>query len=91
MNPSCPPARHAASHPVRLAYVRLPPPVTQSLLGAVHFGASPAFPKGMIEVAAHTWVRVCPLWKTRAGIAGRAGFVHESNGKDGANQRCAWS
>ena len=54
MNSNRPYTQHAASHPVRLAYVQHMPQATQALLGEIHFGTSPALPNSTLYPVA--WV-----------------------------------
>lgn len=54
MNPTRPDRLDAASHPVGLAYVQRVPRAAQTLLGEIHFGASPALADSASHPAA--WV-----------------------------------
>jgi chorismate lyase / 3-hydroxybenzoate synthase len=89
MNPNRPDVRGAASHPVRLAYVQYVPQATQTLLGEIHFGASPALPDLMLHPAA--WVGMplldgaahIELWTSEQPVAaGRIGPLTFARNRD---------
>ena len=54
MNPKHPNTQHAASHPVRLAYVQRVAQATQAVFGVIHYGATPALADSALHPAA--WV-----------------------------------
>ena len=89
MNSKRPYTQHAASHPVRLAYVQHMPQATQALLGEIHFGTSPALPNSTLYPVA--WVGMplldgaahIELWTSEQPVAaGRIGPLTFASNRD---------
>jgi chorismate lyase/3-hydroxybenzoate synthase len=89
MNPKRPEIRDAASYPVRLAYVPRAPQSAQTLLGEIHFGASPTYSDTMSHPVA--WVGMplldgaahIELWTSKQPVVtGRIGPLMFARNRD---------